>query len=262
MQARVSMRRRAALGFVATFVLAIVASSLPANAAAAITISGTVRCPAGAKVVGVWVQSSGGGSRFATRWGFPGYATVNGYSASVNPGTVELHVGCGGSEASWGSDQWTPRTAASASRNLNATCSGPAGTFRRVACAFPARPALSAPTRNMFAAGNCTWYAAEKWRAATGKFPSWSGNAKYWNNNAAPQGWTVTGAPAPRSVVVFEPGVQGASSAGHVAWVSSISYRSDGWYLNVSEMNFKGFNVVSSRTVKHVSGMSYIWAPG
>lgn len=256
------MRRSAAIGVVASFVLALAASSLPANAAAAITISGTVRCPSGAKVTGVWVQSSGGGSRFAGRWGYPGNATVNGYTATVNPGAVELHVGCGGTEAKWASDQWTSRVTATASRNLNATCSGPAGTFRKVACAFPARPALTAPTRNMFAARNCTWYAAEKWRAATGKFPSWSGNAKDWNNNAAPQGWTVTGAPAPRSVVVFEPGVQGAAAAGHVAWVNSISYRADGWYLNVTEMNFAVRGGISSRTVKHGPGMSYIWAPG
>ncbi|HEY6731028.1 MAG TPA: CHAP domain-containing protein [Solirubrobacterales bacterium] len=260
MQGRSSWRHGAALGLVVSFTLAIAVSSLPANAAAAITISGTVRCPSGAKVVGVWVQSSGGGSKFASRSGYPGNSTINGYSASVNPGSVELHIGCGGSEASWASDQYTTKVTASSSRNLNATCSGPAGTFRKVACAFPARPNLAAPSTNTFAGGNCTWYAADKWRKATGKYPSWSGNAQYWNNNA--KGWTVTSVPAPRSVVVFEPGIQGASKDGHVAWVESVSYRSDGWYLNVSEMNFTGFNRVSTRTVKHVSGMSYIWAPG
>jgi len=231
--------------------------------AAAITISGTVRCPSGAAVVGIWVQSSGGGSRFASRWGYPGNAAVAGYSASVNSGAVELHVGCGGSPSNWASDQWTPRLTASASRNLNATCSGAAGTFGRIACSLPARPNLTAPSINTFAEGNCTWYAADKWRRATGKYPSWSGDAKYWNERAAAQHWTVTGAPAPRSVVVFEPGVQGASKIyGHVAWVNSISYRSDGWYVNVTEMNFTGSGQISSRTVKNVSGMSYIWAPG
>jgi len=214
-------------------------------------------------VVGIWVQSSGGGSRFASRWGYPGNAAVAGYSASVNSGAVELHVGCGGSPSKWASDQWTPRLTASASRNLNATCSGAAGTFGRIACSFPARPNLTAPSINTFAEGNCTWYAADKWRRATGKYPSWSGDAKYWNEHAAAQHWTVTGAPAPRSVVVFEPGVQGASKIyGHVAWVNSISYRSDGWYVNVTEMNFTGSGQISSRTVKNVSGMSYIWAPG
>jgi len=256
------MPRRAALGLVASFVLALAASSLPADAAATITISGTVRCPSGAKVVGVWVQSSGGGSRFASRWGYPGNATVSGYAAAVNPGSIELHVGCGGSEASWASDQWTPKVTASAGRNLNAICSGPAGTSRKVACAFPARPNLAAPSTNTFYAGNCTRYAADQWKKATGKFPSWRENAQYWNDNAARQGWTVTGAPAPRSVVVFEPGVQGASKDGHVAWVNSISYRSDGWYLNVTEMNFAIRGGISSRTVKHVTGMNYIWAPG
>lgn len=234
---------------------ALLSQASPAQAAS-VTVSGTVRCPSGAAVAGVWVQSTGGGSKFASRWAQPGAATVNGYSATVNSGMVELHVGCGGTSSSWGSDQWTPRISVSSSRNLNARCSG------RVTCAFPARPNTT-EKGNTFYAGNCTWYAAVKWRAATGRYPSWYGNAKYWNDNAGAQGWTVLGAPAPRSVVVFEPGVQGAHpSAGHVAWVNSISYRSDGWYLNVSEMNFKGSGVISTRTVKHVSGMSYIWAPG
>jgi surface antigen len=248
---------------IALAALAMLALALPAAADAAVTVSGTVRCATGAKVVGVWVQSSGGGSRFAERWGFPGNVSVNGYRATVNSGSVELHVGCGGEPSKWASDQWTPKVTVSASRNLNATCSGAAGTFARVTCSFPARPNLTAPSTNTFAAGYCTWYAADKWRKATGKYPSWSGDAKYWNERAAAQHWTVIGIPAPRSVVVFEPGVQGANKTyGHVAWVNSVSYRSDGWYVNISEMNFAGFNVVSTRTVKHVSGMNYIWAPG
>lgn len=228
-----------------------------------VNVSGTVRCLTGAPVVGVWVQSSGGGSKFASRWGLPGAASVSGYNATVNSGSVELHVGCGGTPAKWDSDQWTPKVAVSASRNINAGCNGAKGSFRRVTCALPARPSVAATSTNGFTPKNCTWYAAEKWRSATGKYPSWSGNAKEWNEHATAQKWTVTTVPAPRSVVVFEPGIQGAhKTLGHVAWVNSVSYKSDGWYVNVTEMNFTGSGAISTRTVKNVAGMNYIWAPG
>lgn len=214
-------------------------------------------------MVGVWVQSTGGGSRFAKREPATGASTMSTYSARVNSGAVELHVGCGGKEANWASDQWTPRITVSKSRAVNAICKGRAGTFRRVTCAFPAKPNRTAPTTNGFAKDNCTKYAADKWRAATGRFPSWRGNALAWNENAAAHSWTVVSTPAPRSVVVFEPGVQGSHPKyGHVAWVESVRRRSDGWYLSVTEMNFPVLGRITSRSVKHVRGMSYIWASG
>jgi surface antigen len=250
-----------ALGAITVAAALTLALAAPGNAAS-VTVSGTVRCMTGAKVVGVWVQSTGGGSKFASRWAQPRAASVNGYSARVNSGSIELHVGCGGSTSEWDSDQWTPRARITSSRGLNALCSGRAGVFRKVTCAFPARPNSTARP-NLFDGGNCTWYAAEKWRGASSRNPSWSGNALEWNENAAAQRWTVVGTPAPRSVVVFEPNIQGAHKTyGHVAWVHSVTYRSDGWYVNISEMNFTGFGRTSTRTVKHVPGMSYIWAPG
>lgn len=237
---------------------------LPTASAGAksVTVSGVVRCPANAPVVGVWVKSSGGGSKFASLFIKAGKARSNGYSAKVGSGKVELHVGCGGSAESWDSDQWTKKMSISKSRALNAICGGDAGTFGKVTCSFPARPnKIDRP--NTFAAGNCTWYAAEKWRGASGRNPSWMGNAKDWNNNASKERWTVLSTPAPRSVVVFEPGVQKADEeAGHVAWVKSVEYKNGSWYLNVSEMNFVAPGAVTPRTVKHVAGMSYIWAPG
>ncbi len=254
-------RARNAVGVIAACTALALVTAAPASAAT-VTVSGTVRCMTGAKVVGVWVQSTGGGSKFATRWAQPGAGSVSGYSAKVNSGSVELHVGCGGETSEWDSDQWTPRARISSSRGLNALCSGRAGTFRRVTCAFPARP-NSTVKPNGFVGGNCTWYAAEKWRGATARNPSWRGNALEWNDNAAAERWTVLGTPAPRSVVVFEPGIQKAHKIyGHVAWVQSVTYRPDGWYVNIAEMNFIGFNRTSTRTVKHVPGMSYIWAPG
>ena len=156
-----------------------------------------------------------------------------------------------------------------ANRILNAYCTGAAGTFRQVTCSFPPRPNLTPVPSWWYPAGQCTYWAANQWKAATGKLPSWKGNAKDWDDNAAAQKWRVTGAPAPRSVVVWEKGVTGNinyGSLGHVAWVESISYRSDGWYLTVTEMNVRRGTAIAGgarrSVVKHASGMDYIHAPG
>lgn len=111
--------------------------------------------------------------------------------------------------------------------------------------------------------GQCTWGAKEKFHDATGKYPALSGNAKDWANSARSTGWTVVADALPRSIVVFQPGVQGADSTyGHVAWVESVDYRADGRYITITEMNVAGFGVWSRRAgVKDIAGMSYILAP-
>ncbi len=119
----------------------------------------------------------------------------------------------------------------------------------------------STQSSNTGAAGNCTWYAYERFKQFSGVYPNIGGNAYQWNENAAAHGWLVLNSPATQSVVVFEPGVQGASSLGHVAWVDYMQPRSDGTYIHVWEMNWKGLNIISDRWVKHVAGMSYIMAP-
>jgi len=118
---------------------------------------------------------------------------------------------------------------------------------------------------NTGVAGYCTWGAYAKWFEASGRrfYPALSGNAKDWANSARAAGWTVVDDAQPRSIVVFQPGVQGAHRTdGHVAWVDSTSQRADGRYVNLTEMNGSGgFNRWSSRTVKDVPGMSYILLP-
>jgi len=114
---------------------------------------------------------------------------------------------------------------------------------------------------NAGAAGNCTWYANERFKTASGVYPAVSGDAYNWNDSASATGWLVIPFPATQSIVVFEPYVQGSGQFGHVAWVDAMQPRSDGTYIHVTEMNFLGYNVVSDRWVKHVAGMSYIMAP-
>lgn len=112
---------------------------------------------------------------------------------------------------------------------------------------------------NWATAGQCTWGAQEKFRAYTGYYlGGFYGNALDWGWKAANAGWTVTSTPRANSVVVLQPGVHGSSSAGHVAWVTSVS----GGQVTVIEMNaLAGEGRYNTRTFSHVSGMKYILAP-
>jgi surface antigen len=114
---------------------------------------------------------------------------------------------------------------------------------------------------NSGVSGNCTWYAYDRFWKASGTYPALSGDALNWDNAARATGWLVSGTPMTQAIVVFEPGVQGASRLGHVAWADSMRPQADGVYIHISEMNFRGLGVTSERWVKHVGGMSYIPAP-
>lgn len=94
--------------------------------------------------------------------------------------------------------------------------------------------------------GQCTWWAATR-RADIGKpIPGW-GNAATWAGSAASAGYTVDGSPSAGSVIVFQPGVLGASAGyGHVAMVEEV--RGDGSIL-ISESNALGLGVVSTREI-------------
>lgn len=112
--------------------------------------------------------------------------------------------------------------------------------------------------------GQCTWGAAQKWFEASGSYPALLGNAEAWGNNAAAAGWTVVDSARDRSIVVFPPGVAGATGYGHVAWVDSVTQRADGRWIHVTEMNntsLGGPGIFNGRDVKEVSGMSYILLP-
>lgn len=94
--------------------------------------------------------------------------------------------------------------------------------------------------------GQCTWWAATR-RSDIGKpIPGW-GNAATWAGSAASAGYTVDGSPSAGSVIVFQPGVLGASADyGHVAMVEEV--RGDGSIL-ISESNALGLGVVSTREI-------------
>lgn len=121
----------------------------------------------------------------------------------------------------------------------------------------------STARRNIAPPGQCTWGAFEMFHRATGMWPRITGDAWLWHFTAPANGWSVVPYPRPRSIVVFQPKVQGASSRyGHVGWVESVQKRFDGRWVTFVEMNgTAGPGRWDRRTVRDVSGMSYILAP-
>jgi len=68
-------------------------------AEASTTVSGYVTCVDGLNVEGVWIQASGG-SGFAS-WSADGVGYYAHYLRAGISGSWTVHVGCGGSTASW-----------------------------------------------------------------------------------------------------------------------------------------------------------------
>ena len=112
---------------------------------------------------------------------------------------------------------------------------------------------------NWATAGQCTWGALNKWYQSEGYYPGgWTGNAMVWDTGAANAGYTVSGTPRTRSILVMEPGVHGSSSVGHVAWVTAVN----GNEVTIVEMNaLAGAYNYNTRTLTDGPGMRYIYAP-
>jgi hypothetical protein len=105
-----------------------------------------------------------------------------------------------------------------------------------------------------YAFGNCTYYVATR-------FPTiyaWLGNAKDWLGNARRQGYSILSKPAPDTVVVYGPG-HGYSSLGHVAVVESVN--PDGSF-QVSEMNYRGYDLIDQRRSTMSNVLGFIVPPG
>lgn len=111
---------------------------------------------------------------------------------------------------------------------------------------------------NRYAFGNCTSYAYER-RAALGRpIGSFWGNASTWATNAAAAGFTVNSTPAPGAIAQWNSYSSTRSVSpyyGHVGIVDRVN--PDGT-VTISEMNVRGFNVVSSVTLPASSVDNYI----
>jgi surface antigen len=116
-------------------------------------------------------------------------------------------------------------------------------------------------TWNAGIAGNCTWYAMDRWHLFWGRhlYPAISGNATDWANSARSLNYQVFSFPATQAVVVFA--ATSTNKYGHVAWVDGMQPRSDGTWIHIWEMNYTGLYQVDSRWAKVIPGMSFIPAP-
>lgn len=93
---------------------------------------------------------------------------------------------------------------------------------------------------NKFPYGWCTYYVASR-RSVT-----WRGNAGAWLYNARSQGYATGSSPRAGAIIVTT-----ESPVGHVGIVESVS----GGSIRISEMNYKGWGIVSSRTISAGSGV-------
>lgn len=94
---------------------------------------------------------------------------------------------------------------------------------------------------NGFPAGYCTWYVATRRGDVT-----WRGNAGQWLTNAQAQGRATGRVPAVGSIMVTS-----ESWWGHVAIVTGVQ----GNTVYVSEMNYAGYGIESTRAVSNSSGV-------
>ena len=96
----------------------------------------------------------------------------------------------------------------------------------------------------------------------TGHEVPWIGDAYQWTAGAYNAGWVVSSVPHVPSIIVLQPGVQGAGSYGHVAVVESISGSGT---VNTSNWNWYangGFGVLSYWNFNYpAAGVSFVWHP-
>lgn len=107
---------------------------------------------------------------------------------------------------------------------------------------------LTASVGNRYAPGYCTWYVYERRAAAGRPIGSFWGNAVSWASSARAAGFVVNNTPAPGAIM------QNGGGYGHVAYVESVG--ADG-SVTVREMNYAGWNVISSRTISAGQAASY-----
>lgn len=112
----------------------------------------------------------------------------------------------------------------------------PAGAPTNSPIAVPASAFAPFGTyRNSYAWGNCTWYVASRRQVPT----NW-GNARTWYPRAQAAGWRTGTTPVVGAIAWTSAGYYG-----HVALVEQVS--ADGAQVLVSEMNYRGLGIRSSR---------------
>ena len=129
-----------------------------------------------------------------------------------------------------------------------------AAPARQVAAPIDLRPAVQRSSGNNFPWGQCTYWAAQA-RPDIGSRVI--GNAASWLYSARASGLPTGTVPRVGSIVVYQPGVQGAAWVGHVAYVTSVA--PGGGSFTVSEMNFPYWGRVTYRTSYPGWGVNFIY---
>ena len=120
-------------------------------------------------------------------------------------------------------------------------------------------------TTNTYPAGQCTWWANERYHQLTGVYVPWAADAHGWLAGAQAHGWDWSALPPSgiASIIVLQPGVQGADRTfGHVGAVESIN--SDGSVVT-SDLNW-GLTLAEKATTQTITfrlgaGVDFIWDP-
>ncbi|MDO5375249.1 MAG: CHAP domain-containing protein [Staphylococcus rostri] len=115
----------------------------------------------------------------------------------------------------------------------------------------PRKQAISKPQQSTaYTPGQCTAYAYEQRVKRHLPIPTDWGDAKYWAARAQQAGYTVSNQPRVNAILVSQEGAHG-----HVAIVEACEPNA----IRVSEMNYQGEGVVSSRVINNPSAYQYIY---
>ena len=109
---------------------------------------------------------------------------------------------------------------------------------------------LTASVGNRYAAGNCTWYAYERRLQLGRPIGSFWGHAKAWSDSARAAGFVVNDVPAPGAIIQ---NTWGGFGYGHVGIVERV----DGQNIYIMEMNYRGYNIISPRTIPLAEARRY-----
>ena len=144
-----------------------------------------------------------------------------------------------------------PAAASTASTSTASTPAAPAQTSSYTYTAGGGFPAVDPSFRaslNGGYFGQCTYYVFNRMaQVGTPIGHSMMGNAAEWPSYARSYGYSVSNSPSAGSAIVFQQGLAGADPTyGHVAFVEAVN--ADG-SLYISEMNVRGLNVISYRTI-------------
>lgn len=128
--------------------------------------------------------------------------------------------------------------------------------FLRVQTVEKFHPGTAAAHSLSWPLGQCTYWANLRYHELTGSWVPWMGNADAWVTGARRFGWNVSSLPRAPSILVLMPGVQGASSIGHVAVVESILSPTT---FSTSNMNWNGWDIVRNVTFHTGPGVWFVW---